>query len=786
MRWQGYRFYWLLAGGAALSAAWPQSVRADEALEEITVTAQRVSERLQDVPVAVTAILADDLDERGVRQAGDITSAVPNLLLNSPYGPEAQPTFTLRGVTTQDFSENQSSPVAMYVDEVYKSVGAVQALQIYDLDRVEVLRGPQGTLYGKNATGGAISFYSRNPSLTAYDGYVTAGAGNYSDYSVRGAVGGPIVENGLGWRVAMLYEKRDGWVHSIVPGVEPLNGVDALAGRFTLMARPSDGMTATLKVSVSRSGGTPYGAHALNNDPNATGFSGNIGWFDNGAKYAVHKDIRNDSVSLKLDWQVSAHATLTSVTGYDYGWWYEKSDDGGLPITARLDDPNTYFSSVNAFSQEIRVASHDTGAFGWLAGLYYGRESTHATVQFHFFDGYFLNFWSPQVPPTVISPANLPLFGFDEYNSFDQLKDSRAVFLNTTFVVAPTITLRAGVRYTKDKVTISHFYALEGGLANPGPVGFAPDGGITWWTQTIGALPPGVTAPRTFFQTGLAPQGLGVVPEFGQDTNNVSGKIGVDWKPGEDLLTYASVSQGYRGVAFNGQAYNDPTELTFAGPEKLTSYEIGLKTGFWNRRGVFNAAVFHYDYKNQQFLDAFTLPGGLGTGFRTVNAPKSRVDGAEFEFRAKATNDLEILSSVGLLHSKYVELVLHGVDRAGNRLIQAPNFNGSLGVDWRFAHLAAGDLRLFVDGNYYGKQYFDAFNTERIAQDAYGIANARVSFESSARRGFSVAAWVKNLTNRQYLAYGLNQKDPDTGALGFDYGLVGEPRTYGAEATLRF
>jgi iron complex outermembrane receptor protein len=786
MRWQGYRFYWLLAGGAALSAAWPQSVRADEALEEITVTAQRVSERLQDVPVAVTAILADDLDERGVRQAGDITSAVPNLLLNSPYGPEAQPTFTLRGVTTQDFSENQSSPVAMYVDEVYKSVGAVQALQIYDLDRVEVLRGPQGTLYGKNATGGAISFYSRNPSLTAYDGYVTAGVGNYSDYSVRGAVGGPIVENGLGWRVAMLYEKRDGWVHSIVPGVEPLNGVDALAGRFTLMARPSDGMTATLKVSVSRSGGTPYGAHALNNDPNATGFSGNIGWFDNGAKYAVHKDIRNDSVSLKLDWQVSAHATLTSVTGYDYGWWYEKSDDGGLPITARLDDPNTYFSSVNAFSQEIRVASHDTGAFGWLAGLYYGRESTHATVQFHFFDGYFLNFWSPQVPPTVISPANLPLFGFDEYNSFDQLKDSRAVFLNTTFVVAPTITLRAGVRYTKDKVTISHFYALEGGLANPGPVGFAPDGGITWWTQTIGALPPGVTAPRTFFQTGLAPQGLGVVPEFGQDTNNVSGKIGVDWKPGEDLLTYASVSQGYRGVAFNGQAYNDPTELTFAGPEKLTSYEIGLKTGFWNRRGVFNAAVFHYDYKNQQFLDAFTLPGGLGTGFRTVNAPKSRVDGAEFEFRAKATNDLEILSSVGLLHSKYVELVLHGVDRAGNRLIQAPNFNGSLGVDWRFAHLAAGDLRLFVDGNYYGKQYFDAFNTERIAQDAYGIANARVSFESSARRGFSVAAWVKNLTNRQYLAYGLNQKDPDTGALGFDYGLVGEPRTYGAEATLRF
>src|SRR3979490_734295 len=259
MRWRGNRFYWLLAGVAALSAAWPQSLRADGALEEITVTAQRVSERLQDVPVAVTAIMADELDERGVRQAGDITSSVPNLLLNSPYGPEAQPTFTLRGVTTQDFSENQSSPVAMYVDEVYKSVGAVQALQIYDLDRVEVLRGPQGTLYGKNATGGAISFYSRNPSLSSYDGYLTVGGGNYSDYSARGAVGGPIIDNELGWRVAVLYEKRDGWVHSIVPGVEPLNGVDALAGRLSFLYKAGDALTASLKLAATRSGGTPYG-----------------------------------------------------------------------------------------------------------------------------------------------------------------------------------------------------------------------------------------------------------------------------------------------------------------------------------------------------------------------------------------------------------------------------------------------------------------------------------------------------------------------------------------------
>jgi iron complex outermembrane receptor protein len=750
----------------------PGAALADDELTEIVVTAQRQTERLQDVPIAITAISASDLINRGVRQAGDIVLSVPNMLLNSPYGPEAQPTFTLRGVTTQDFSQNQSSPIAMYVDEVYKSVGAVQALQVYDLDRVEVLRGPQGTLYGKNATGGAVSFYSANPSLTAADGYVTAGLGNFHDYSVRAAAGEPLIDDALGARVAVMYEKRDGWVRSVVPGVEPLNGVDAFAGRLTLLGRPVDGLTATLKISTSRSGGTPYGAHAINNDPTVTGFNGTIGWFDNGAKYAVHKDIRNDSASLKLEWEFAEHATLTSITGYDYGRWYEKSDDGGLPIEARVDDPNTYFSSVNAFSQEIRIASRNSGALGWLAGLYYGRESVHATVQFHFFDGY---------PGTFVTPGGATLFGFDEYNDFDQIKTSKAVFVNAHFDVTPTVTLRAGARLTRDDISVNNFFALEGGLT-AASAGFAPDGGTTLWTQTIPSPPVGSNTP---FSTALAPQ-IGVNPALTQNNNNVSVKAGADWKPTEGILAYFSFSQGYRGAAFNGQAFNAPAELNFAAPEKLNAYEIGLKSDWWNRRAEFNVAAFHYDYRNQQFLDAFALPGGAGTGFHTVNAPKSRIDGAELELRAKLIDDLQVRASLGLLYSKYVELTLHGVDLSGNRLIQAPDYDGSIGVDWRFAHISTGDFRLLLDANLYGKQYFDAPNTQRIAQGAYGIANARVSFESDSKPGFAVGAWIRNIANREYLAYGLAQRDPSQGGLGFDYALVGEPRTFGLDLTYRF
>src|SRR5581483_7654537 len=168
--------------------------------------------------------------------------------------------------------------------------------------------------------------------------------------------------------------------------------------------------------------------------------------------------------SLKLEWELAEHATLTSITGYDYGRWYEKSDDGGLPIEARLDDPNTYFSSVNAFSQEIRLASRDSGALGWLAGLYYGRESVHATVQFHFFDGYAGSFQ----PPGFAAP----LFGFDEYNDFDQIKTSKAAFLNVHFAIAPTLTLQAGARFTHDNISVDNFFALEGGLEAPSS-GFA-------------------------------------------------------------------------------------------------------------------------------------------------------------------------------------------------------------------------------------------------------------------------------------------------------------------------
>jgi iron complex outermembrane recepter protein len=777
------------ARAQAQTSAQVSATSSDLTLEEVIVTAQRRSERVQDVPIAITAVSNTELEDRGVRQAGDIAALVPNLTLSLPYGEEAQPTFALRGVTTNDWSQNQSSPIAMYVDEVYKSVGAVQALQTYDLDRVEVLRGPQGTLYGKNATGGAMNFYTKNPSLTAYDGYLTAGVSNFNGRTVEGAVGGPVADGTLGWRLAGMYDKRDGWMESAVPGVKPLNGVDAYGGRLTLLYEPSKALSVLFKLGSTHSGGSPYGAKALNVDddptsPTYVGTSGNYGgWWRGGAKYAIDKKIDHTNSVLKLDWQFNEHYTLTAVTGYDFGRWYERSDDGALSTTdsgqvIHIDDPNLYTSSINAWSQEVRVTSHDTGAFGWLAGGYYGHDTTHYNEQFHFFDstvqGYFTD------PAT-----NTSLWGYDEYNNFDQVRTSKALFFNATYELVPSVTLRGGLRYTKDDLTIKNFYALEGGMTNR-PVVLGPDSYPTLWTQTI---PYSLPISYVVYSPDLgSPAGL--VPDFSHDDSNTSIKLGADWKISADALAYVSYSQGYRGAAFNGQAFNGPQELTFAVPEKLNAYEIGGKSDWLDKRLEVNGALFYYDYHDQQFLDtycAFPTPTGCaGTGFIVTNAPKSRVLGADLEAHAKVTPDLDLRASLGWLDTKYTELFLHFADRSGNKLIMAPDFSAMLAVDWRAARFAIGDLHIAVDGNYYTKQFFDALNTERISQGNYGIYNARISLLATGDNHLSAAIWGKNLGDKQYLSYGLAQRNIQDGGLGFDYTLAGEPRTYGLELTARF
>jgi iron complex outermembrane recepter protein len=754
---------------SATLAAFALPCFADADLEEVVVTAQRRAENAQDVPIAISAFSANDLERSGVRQAGDITTLVPNLLLSSPYGEEASPVFSLRGVTSNDFSQNQSAPVAMYVDEVYRSVGALQALQTYDLERVEVLRGPQGTLYGKNSTGGAISFFTRNPDLQKFGGYATAGAGNYSGYTVEGAIGGPIKQDELGWRAAVYYNKRDGWLKSVIPGVEPANGIDALGGRLTFLAKNGDAFTAQLKLTASRSRGTPYGVRPANNDPNVTGGNPPTDFYRNAALSMTDKVIDNEGASLKMDWKVADHAVLTSVTGFDYGRWVMVGDDASVGV--QLWGADTYASSVHQLSQELRLASVDTDRYTWIVGAYYGQDKLHGWLEYHYFDAF------PYLAYTDANGNTVQLYGFDQANSFDQVRSSRAAFANVSFDVTPTITLRGGVRYTKDKLAIKNFFALNGGLA--GPPTFQGPGIPTQWTQSLPVIP----STYVDFSEGIFPRGA-TYPDLHKDNSNVSYRGGIDWKPTKGQLYYLSVSRGFRGAAFNANAFNYDAEVTFADPEEITSYEIGAKTEFLDRRLQVNAAVFHYDYKNQQFLDTYTANGVLL--YRELNAPKSRVQGAELELRAKLSEALEVRANFGYTDSEYREFLSHGSSVAGNVLPLAPKVTSSVGFDWRVGTLLGGDFRLNGDAFYYGKQYFDPTNLERIAQSSYTVVNARASLAFGTDRQYSVSLWGKNLFETKYITYALAVRDPEQGGLGLDYTVPAEPRTFGISGSVRF
>lgn len=481
---------------AALGTLQTARAAAEDGLQEIVVTAQRRAQTLEDVPVAVSALSGQELADRGIRTANEIAATIPNVTLSTPFGPEGAPVFSIRGVSESDYTQHQSSPIAMYVDEVYKSIGAVQSVQTYDLDRVEVLRGPQGTLYGKNATGGAVSFYTKDPSLQSYEGYVTAGGGNFSDVSGRAAIGGPILDDRLAWRIALYSEQREGFETSTTPGVRPLGSVNVVAGRLTLLWKANDDLTAKFKFASSESKGTPYGTRPINIDPTVTGYSGYVPWYSTNDKFAIPQKVENDSASLRVDWKAADNYTLTSVTGYDFGSWYIISDDQGLGlndqgIPIHIADPDTYFTSVNEFSQELRIASHDLDRLDWLGGLYYERDSTHLYQIYHFFDSFPGSF--------VIAPGQTS-YGYDQSNNFTQIRESRAAFLNASYKIVPSVAVRAGIRYTNDRITIQDYYAWRGGLAAP-PAGLGPNTGTTYWSQDIPVLPSSLVT----FLPSLAP-----------------------------------------------------------------------------------------------------------------------------------------------------------------------------------------------------------------------------------------------------------------------------------------
>lgn len=710
-------------------------------LEVIIVTAQKRKENLQDVPVSVTVINTDQLRSLKLENATQITQQTPNLSVQTPYG-ENQPIFSLRGISLVDYSQHQQGPIAMYVDEDYKGAGVFRAQQLYDIDRVEVLRGPQGTLFGRNTTGGAVNIYTVDPKLHGSRGHMSGGIGNFGLVEATGALEVTPVDDVLGLRVAFDYRKTDGYFKAVQPGLSNFGNEDGFGARIKVAFQPSDTVRFNLTYSHARSDTNPVGYAAVRVGENGIGnlgyFNEGLGFYETNAGGQGYLKINNDSALLRSEFDTSSHVTLTSLTSYNHGKFSGLSDDDDRPENIVADGADT---TAEVWSQEFRLASTGTGPFTWLAGASLSKEDVETATRYDYFglsstdiDG---------TPSCLIDNQS----GCIYLNSFDMERQSWAAFGHLTYELTDRLQIQGGLRYSNDKTSLNDYQA------------------------NLGYFDP-ATGAAVFGGGGVFIDGA----PFDSFTNeNVSGKIALFYEATPGFNVYASFSRGYRSGTFNGYAYFDPAEVNIVKPEILNAYEIGFKSEMLNRTMRLNGAMFYYDYKNQQFLELNEF--GLEV---LKNAPKSRIWGGELEISAMPTDSLRLAAAVGYLDAAFKELILEGQDISGNRLASTPDWTLSGAVDWTVLPSSRAAFDVHLDAAYSGFQYYGAFNTANSAQPSYWLVNGGLT-KPIGETGLSITAWVKNLFNEKYNAYLLDDSVVN-GALA----VRGKPRTYGISARFEF
>jgi Outer membrane receptor proteins, mostly Fe transport len=706
---------------------------------EIVVTAQRREQRLQDVAASVVAFGGDDLARRSVTSISQVINLAPAVQVATPYGDGGPPNYTIRGISSTDASHNQSKPIAIYIDEGIRNFQVFEMMPVFDVERVEVLSGPQGTLYGKNATGGAVNIISKAPGFSS-EGYLTIGYGNFNTRTARGAVQTPLVDDVLAARVAFTYTKDKGVIDQLTPGLKNTGQTDIFAVRGSLLFEPAPDFDATLRVYHVKSGGRNSTIFTGTVDPDFIppslltvpgALRTDVGFYESATDTTPHRDIESTGVNLLMRWKPSDSYQVTSVTTYDDGHWYDTLDGDGLPIDLYWIDLR---SKARQFVQELRINSDYAGPFNWQGGVYYGDDRVRFAQRLDFFRdarcGADCDFG--------ITPGGT---GQNTIDQFIQRRNSISAYLRGEFEVIEGFTISGGVRQSRDKLKVDEYSAYFGDTAEPLSIPIFEN----------------ESRNATF--------------------NNTSFEAGIEWQAKPDILLYGTFKQGYRTGAVNGSALTDPSEVTIAPPEKAESFEIGAKTTFLDRRVTFNLAAFTMNYSNQQ-IQASELVGGIQT-FPLRSIDKSRIRGVEAYLAVRPIDQLTLSVAASAIDPKYTKGTVAGIPVDGNQIINSAKYKLTFNGDAELLNTNAGTLDLNANASYSSRTYYDVYNTENISQGSYWLVNGKLGFNTPS---WSIALYGKNLLNTKYIAYGLSLED----ALGFNFQMRGVPRQYGGEFTLRF
>jgi len=707
----------------------PATAMAQDADGEIVVTAQKREQKLQDIGLSVTAIGGAMLDSVGRQDVTALAAQVPGLQV-AQYSPTIT-VFNIRGVSQNDFADSQEAPIAFYNDEVYVSaLGAISG-QMFDLERVEILRGPQGTLFGRNATGGLVQTITKRPTREL-EGYAQLTVGSYGQIATEGAISGPLSER-VRARLSFTSDRHGGYIENRVG--RDIGNARFYGGRLQIEADVGDSGTLLVKLQGLRndhetSGGL-YSHVAAGFDADGLGFK--LGpnedfWGTCGGCDAFgYKEPDKDPFTGSFDrigffdrkyWSATVRyeqdfggAKLTSITDYQDLRKRFGDDTDMSPVHIVLYDTA---QDLYQLSQELRL-SGDTDRFTWLAGIYGLKIRTDNDYQID----------------------AVPVLGLLENYGGRQKTDSVALFGQVEYKATDQISLTVGGRYSWDRKTYDFAHA-ENGVQD------------FLFNRTTN---PGL-AKQTF--------------------KNWSGKVQVDYRPTDDVLLYAGVNRGTKSGGFGVQAFTpiDPTTLPYD-QEVLTNYEAGFKLTLLDRKVTFNGAVFHYDYKDYQ---AFMLQGQSQI---VANVP-ARVTGVETELVLRPVRGLMLSGFLTYLDTKVKGITLPSGRVADREMPQAPKW--SIGGMARYAFPAGpGELALQTDWKYDDALYFSAFNAPIDREPSRIVGNARISWTSDDDH-WTLAAFANNLTDKKYRIYNLDQ----AATFGFANQAYARPRWFGGSVGYNF
>lgn len=721
---------WSVAAHAEDQAPPPAAEESPEPMAtDIVVTARKRAESLQDVPVSITAVNSDLIEQYNIVKIDQVGALTPNV--NMSYGSVLPTMFTayIRSLGNRSGNISYSTPVAVSVDGVYYSTISGSLVDVFDVNQIEVLRGPQGTLQGRNAPGGAVNVTTRRPTGDLGMRWELSYA-RFDQLQARGAVDAPIVDGVLAAKVSGFYNHGGDFMNNLTLGIREGGGVNNYGGRLGLLFTPSSDLEAYLTIDYVRDSSSqppnrprPH-AGSLGSvadgsfEPEPTvctvfGFCTEYGKYETGADFVKHAYLKNVGTTLNVDWDLGPVA-LTSVTGYRHVRDNLKFDADALPVVANhfVDKPQ----DLKQFSQELRLASNGSGPLTYVFGLY--------ALQFKY------NF----VQTLALGG---PLAGMPPGTSFGRSRASAdktksfAIFGQATYKITDQWSISGGARQT--------------------------------WDHKRLTATPSFPGPSQQFKT---------------DFENLSVEAGTEFRFDDDRMAYFRFSQGYRAGGFNeGGAF--PTINVYK-PENVDSYEVGLKSQWFDRRLTFNLSAFHYDYSGLQII----VLEGTGNINRIVNTETTKIRGVELEAIVSPTDNFQLRGTLGYLHTRYPDQIVNlGAGPINLRNVQkdnAPKWTGFVNANY---HIPLGSddggIDLSADVSYKSTFALNPNPTPITIQKSYALVNGSITYTTPDDK-YSISLFGTNLTNKYYKIAG------ETGNNFFIWETVGRPRSYGVKMSAKF